>query len=458
MHQLPRHSVPNPEHASKAPRLSIQYRPIRELILDPKNVRLHSAKQVRQIARSIQTFGFNVPILVDGNLYVIAGHGRIQACQLLGLAEVPTINLEHLTDAQIKAFMITDNRLTENAAWDERLLGEQLKILSEMDLDFDLEITGFEMSEIDLFIEGLSPVDEAGSDSADELPHTNGKPMVTSEGDLWLLDRHRVGCRSALDLESYPALMNQQVADAVFTDPPYNVAIAGHASGLGKVKHDDFIMASGEMTEAEFTQFLTQACQLLAQNSKDGSLHFICMDWRHIGELLVAGKPAYCELKNICVWAKDNAGMGSLYRSQHELVFVFKHGKNPHRNNIQLGSYGRYRSNVWHYPGANTFSRSREEGNLLALHPTVKPVSLVADAILDCTARGDIVLDPFLGSGTTLIAAERTGRTCYGLELDPSYVDTIVRRWQAFTGQQAILEQSGKHFSEIEEEIQHETR
>jgi hypothetical protein len=209
-------------------------------------------------------------------------------------------------------------------------------------------------------------------------------------------------------------------------------------------------MASGEMKAAEFAGFLAQACSLLARHSADGSLHFICIDWRHMGELLAAGRKAYDELKNVCCWIKDNAGMGSLYRSQHELVFVFKYGRDRHRNNVQLGQFGRNRSNVWRYPGANSFSRSGDEGNLLALHPTVKPVALVADAILDCTARGDLVLDGFLGSGTTLIAAERVGRHCYGLEIDPVYIDTIVRRWQAFTGDSARHESSGKSFNEVE--------
>jgi DNA modification methylase len=246
---------------------------------------------------------------------------------------------------------------------------------------------------------------------------------------------------------------SDQRAAVVFTDPPYNVPIDGHASGLGKKQHNNFVMASGEMSEAEFTNFLGNVCNLLARHSHEGSIHFICMDWRHVRELLIAGREAYDELKNICVWTKDNAGMGSLYRSQHEFVFVFKSGKHTHRNNVQLGQYGRYRTNVWNYPGVNSFSRNTEEGNLLELHPTVKPVALVSDAIMDVSARGDIVLDSFLGSGTTLIACERTGRTCYGIELDPLYVDTIIRRWQKFTGLSASHAASGRSFNELEKEV-----
>jgi DNA modification methylase len=243
--------------------------------------------------------------------------------------------------------------------------------------------------------------------------------------------------------------MGTERAAMVFTDPPYNVPIDGHASGLGAIHHRPFAMASGEMDKAEFTGFLARACRNLAAFSAGGSLHFICMDWRHLEELLDAGGDAYGELKNLCVWVKDNPGMGSLYRSRHELVFVFKQRDGSHRNNVQLGQFGRNRSNVWHYPGANSFARGGEEGNLLALHPTVKPVTMVADAILDCTERGGIVLDAFLGSGTTVIAAERTGRRGYGLELDPAYVDTAIRRWQILTGGQARHGMSGRCFDDL---------
>jgi DNA modification methylase len=324
--------------------------------------------------------------------------------------------------------------------------------LSEVELDFSLEATGFEMGEIDVMIEGLSPATDGEPDPADELPEQANKARVSRVGDLWQLDKHRVLCADATEMSSYDDLMAGKKADVAFTDPPYNVPIDGHVTGLGKTRHAEFPMASGEMSESEFTDFLTSALSCLAAASTDGSIHFVCMDWRHMGELLQAGRRAYGELKNLCVWAKDNAGMGSLYRSQHELIFVFKKGKERHRNNVQLGQFGRYRTNVWNYPGANSFSRTTDEGNLLAMHPTVKPVAMVADAIMDCSARGDIVLDGFLGSGTTLIAAERTGRACYGLELDPGYIDTIVRRWQAFTGKLAIHAISGRSFVEVEKE------
>jgi DNA modification methylase len=442
---------PSQEQSGPDCPVEVVHRPIDQLKPDPRNPRRHTAKQIRQIADSIRTFGFNVPVLVDADLKVIAGHGRLLACRQLGRAEVPTIRLEHLTKAQARAFMIADNRLTEIATWDDRLLGEELRELAELNLNFSLELTGFDMAEIDLLIEGAAAVPQQDAD--DLHPPVGSGPAITRPGDLWLLGRHRIHCGSALEAEAYRVLMQQDRAAMVFTDPPYNVPIDGHVSGLGRIRHREFAMATGEMDEGEFTAFLTRALGHLAGHSLDGSLHFVCMDWRHMSELLAAGRRAYTELKNLCVWTKDNPGMGSLYRSQHELVFVFKHGRDPHRNHIQLGRYGRNRSNVWNYPGANSLSRSGAEGNLLALHPTVKPVALVSDALRDCSGRGEIVLDAFLGSGTTLIAAERTGRSCRGLELDPAYVDTAIRRWQALTGEQARHAGSGRLFDESPPEL-----
>jgi DNA modification methylase len=434
--------------------LNIVYRRIDELKPDPANPRRHAKKQVRQIAHSITEFGFNVPVLIDRENNVIGGHGRLLACRELGGSEVPTLCLDHLTPAQVRAFRIADNRLTEISTWDDRLLAEELKELSLLGLDFDIEVTGFEMGEIDLRIASLEEPPEPDDDPADEVPEVPAGPPLSKIGDLWVLGRHRVLCGSALDAAAFVDLMGETRAAMVFTDPPYNVPIDGHASGLGVVHHRPFPMASGEMDSAQFTTFLGDAFRNLAAFSDDGSIHFVCMDWRHAGELLAAGRGIYGEVKNLCVWVKDNAGMGSLYRSQHELVFVFKHGRREHRNNIQLGRFGRNRSNVWHYPGANSFARCSAEGNLSALHPTVKPVAMVADAILDCSARGDTVLDGFLGSGTTLIATERTGRRCCGLELDPRYVDTLIRRWQNLTGGKALQVTSGRSFDDLAEEME----
>jgi DNA modification methylase len=440
------------ETGATAPRrsLSITYKAITDLNPDPKNPRIHTTKQVRQIARSIEVFGFNVPVLIDARGQLIAGHGRLLAAQLLGMTEVPTISLEHLSEAQIRAYMITDNRLTENSIWDDRLLAEQFKALAELDINFSVEITGFETSQIDLIIENAAPTEQGTVDLADKVPDFSSKPQVARAGDCWLLDRHRVYCGDARNDTAFRALMLDRRAQIAFTDPPFNIRIDGNVSGFGKIHHPEFAVASGEMSPAEFSEFLRSICEQLARNSTDGALQFICMDWRHTEELLSAARSVYSGLQNVCVWVKECGGQGSLYRSQHEFIFVFKNGKKAHKNNIQLGQYGRYRTNVWSYPRVNFLSRRTDEGNLSTLHPTIKPVELVADAILDCSSRGDLVLDPFLGSGTSVIAAERTGRVCFGMELEPHYIDTVVRRWQAFTGQSAILEATGQTFNEIE--------
>ncbi len=433
-------------------RLTIQHRPIDTLRLDPRNPREHSKRQIAQIAESIRAFGFNVPVLTDEDNKIIAGHGRVLASQMLGITEIPTICLGHLSPEQVRAFIIADNKLTENATWNEILLGEQLKSLSEIDLNFRLEATGFEMGEIDVLIEGLSqPRDSAQSDPADVLPDQSEIP-VSAPGDLWQLGKHRVLCGDALEPDSYDRLMMQQRAAVVFTNPPCSVPVDGHVSGLGEKQHRAFTTAGGEMSRSEFTDFFGRVCKRLVSVCRDGAIHFLCVDWRHVGELLAAGMDTYDELKNICVWVKDDAGTGSPYRTQHQLILVFTQGKQSRRNSAQLGQFGRRRSNVWQYSGANSISRGTAEGNLLNLHPTGKPVVLVADAILDCSSRGDIVLDPFLGSGTTVIAAERTGRICYGIEIAPARVDMAVRRWQRFTEMRAVHGESGRSFDELEKE------
>jgi hypothetical protein len=366
----------------EAQRLTITQVAVCKLKPCTDNPRLHSDKQINQIAQSIRTFGFLIPIVVDSELRVIAGHGRALAANQLGMSEVPAIKVEHLTPAQIRAFRIADNRLSENSEWDEKLLGEQLRFLSETELDFDLEATGFEVGEIDLLIEGLAPETVGGIDPADVLPEPASKIPVTREGDLWLLDTHRIFSGNSLDKNAYEALMAGRRAAVVFADAPYNVPITGHATGLGAIQHENFRMASGELSESEFIDFLARAFSLMASHSRPGSLHFVCIDWRHLYEMSVAGRQVFSETKNVCVWVKSNGGMGSLYRSQHELIFVFKNGTEPHRNNVQLGQFGRYRTNVCEYAGANSFSRSTEEGNVLEFHPTTKPVALVGDAII----------------------------------------------------------------------------
>lgn len=440
---MPAHRHRPTLHSAQAQRIEVHYYPIGDIKPNTRNPRHHTPKHVRQLADSIAAFGNIVPLLIDKDFKLICGHGRLLACQALGLSEVPAIRVEHLDEAQKRAFMIADNKLTELSTWDDRLLGEEFKIL--LDLNFDVELTGFEPGEIDLRIENLSNSSEPSEDLEASFANADG-PAVSRPGDLWILGRHRLLCGNALDGDCYELLMKGEQASMVFADPPYNVPIKGHVSGLGAIHHREFDMACGEMNREEFTAFLRGAFALATQFTKPGSIHFQCMDWRHLPELLSAGEAVYSELKNLCVWVKHNAGMGSFYRSQHELVAVFKHGRAPHQNNIALGAHGRHRTNVWNYPGVTSPSHGSGEGNLLALHPTVKPAALVADAILDCTRRNEIVLDNFVGSGSSIIAAERVGRRCFGLELDPYYVDVAVRRYQAYTGESAVHLLSGKTF------------
>jgi len=404
-----------------------------------RNPRTHTPKQIRQIANSIKEFGFTNPVLIDAEFRIVAGHGRVAAAKLLGLTSIPTICLPDLPPEKLRAYVIADNRLAELAGWDAAILKTEFDGLLLADPDFDLSVTGFEMAEIDGLLQEVKP-----SSLEDHLPGVEAD-AITQPGDLWLLGHHRLLCADATKEDSYSRLLQGRQAQVVFTDPPYNVPIAGHVGGLGKVQHAEFAMASGEMTSAQFTSFLSTVLNLLAINSVNGAIHFICMDWRHLPELLAAGR-AYTELKNICVWNKTNGGMGSLYRSKHELVLVYKSGTAPHVNNVELGRHGRYRTNVWDYAGANALGGERDAE--LAMHPTVKPVGLVADALLDCSKRGGIVLDAFTGSGSTLIAAQRTGRRCYGLELEPKYVDTIIRRFEAYTGLQARHAERGRSFDE----------
>lgn len=403
------------------------------------NPKKHSDKQVQQLVKSIREFRFNNPILIDEHNELIAGHGRLLAAQHLQLGEIPAIRLTHLTPAQKKAYRIADNKLTENGEWDVDLLKLELKELDSLDLDFDLDITGFDNSEIDLLFNPVAPADP----KLNTVPYLSEKDVVSKTGDIWQLGAHRIICGNALDKNTFTALLGNKKADMVFADPPYNVKITGHVCGNGSVQHKEFAMASGEMTDDEFTRFLRTVFAYLCAFTKNGSLHYICMDWRHIEEVSRAGHQ-YDELKNLCVWNKTNAGMGSLYRSKHELVFVFKHGTASHTNNVELGSHGRYRTNVWDYAGVNTFQNTK----LLKLHPTVKPVELIRDAVLDASNRRESVLDPFLGSGSTLIACEKAKRICYGIELEPLYIDTAILRWQELTGECAVRV-DGKTYNEL---------
>lgn len=397
-----------------------------------RNARTHSRKQVRQIADSIERFGFTNPVLIDGGNVILAGHGRVEAAKLLGMASVPCLRIDRLTPDEKRAYVLADNKLALNAGWDDELLAEELKQLLSSDLDFDVGLTGFSIPEIDGLIEGLAP--EEPGDPADEALPPDGPPVCRA-GDIWQLGSHRLVCGDALDAGVLASLMDGEKAQMVFTDPPYNVPIQGHVGGSGKIRHREFAMGVGEMSRDQFTAFLRSAFERLAEASQNGSIHFVCMDWRHMSEMLAAGE-VYAELKNLIVWAKDNGGMGTFYRSRHELVFAFKNGDAPHINSFELGQHGRYRTNVWSYRGVNTLRAGRMDE--LSLHPTVKPVQMIADAIKDVSSRGGVVLDLFGGSGSTLIAAEKTGRRAFLCELDPIYCDRIIRRYEAYANDEAV--------------------
>lgn len=407
-----------------------------------RNARTHSKKQVKQIADSIRKFGFTNPVLADESNRIIAGHGRVAAAKQLKMDEVPVLRIEGMSEADRRAYIIADNRLAELAGWDDKLLALELEQILALDASFDLPVIGFDTAEIEALLNSLS---EGPSEETPVEVDLDG-PVVSGLGDVWIMDDHRLICGDATDPKVYEELLEGEKAQMIITDPPYNVYVNGHVCGLGNVKHREFVMGSGEMTDEEFSSFLSSTTANLAEFSEDGSIHFICMDWRHIGELLAAGNAAYTELKNLIVWNKDNGGMGTFYRSKYELIFAFKNGTAPHINNFGLGQHGRYRTNVWDYAGINSMHKGRDEE--LSMHPTVKPVAMIADAIKDCSTRGGIVLDAFGGSGTTLIAAEQTGRRGRAIELDPRYVDVAVQRWEKLTGKTAHLSRSGMTFAE----------
>lgn len=426
--------------------LQIEYLPINNLRPRDRNARTHSKRQVRQIQRSIHEYGFVNPILADDDNYIVAGHGRWQAAKAAKLETVPVVRLSHLSETQKRAYVIADNRLAEKAGWDPEILAIEFQGLIE--LGFDIELTGFEIAEVDLILEDADDAERRANTPDDLVPEPLPEPPVSQSGDLWIMGPHRSLCGDARSQYAYDKLLGGSKADMVITDPPYNVRVVGHVSGLGKIRHTEFAMASGEMKPDEFADFLEAALRLAARASRDGALHYVFMDWRHIEELMRAAKTAYSQFLNLCIWNKTNGVMGSLYRSKHELVFVYKVGDAPHVNNVDLGRHGRYRTNVWDYAGVNTFRTGRLDE--LAMHPTVKPVALVADAIKDVSRRSDIILDPFAGSGTMIIAAETTGRRGYAMEIDPKYVDVIVRRWQLLTGKDAILELTGATFEDTQ--------
>lgn len=416
--------------------------PIDEVKHPKRQLRKFGKRQIEKTIHLINAYGVPPIIAVDDTNTPFTGLFMVEAARQMGLKEIQVIRCNDLDEEAVRVLRIALSRLPEEESWIKEALAEELKELSVEFPDLDLTLTGFEVAEIDLHLDFNAPSPE------DRVPEVATK-AITKKGDLWILRDHGLFCGDALEETSHLVLMAGKKADLIISDVPYNVPIDGHVCGLGKHKHREFEKAAGEMSPAEFTAFLATAFKIMVKFSKNGSIHFIFMDWRHCLEILTAGGEAAYVLKNICTWVKDNGGMGSLYRSRHEFVFVFKAGDDRHTNNVQLGKYGRYRTNVWEYPGVNSFGGNQSD---LALHPTVKPVAMIMDAIKDCSRPGEIVLDPFGGSGTTLIAAEKTRRQARLIELDPLYCDVIIRRWQDLTGQDAVHAVTGKTFNQIAQE------
>ncbi len=420
--------TPHIDSLARSADLEIEYKSVSDLSPDPHNARMHPKRQIEQLKSAITAFGFTNPILIDETGVLIAGHGRLRAARDLGMEDVPTIVLSGLSEPEKRTLRIADNKIALGASWDLDLLKLELGELSNLDVDVDLTLTGFSNGELDVILSDAPDPDDEVIPAAPKAPRTR-------EGDIWVLGEHRIGCGDARDRDFLRQVIGANKIDAAFLDPPYNVAINGHANTKGR--HREFAMASGEMSSPEFRSFLSETLDTCASVSREGAVHFVCMDWRHMEDVSAVGHGVYGDLLNLCIWNKSNAGMGSLYRSKHELVFVYRVGAASHTNNVELGRHGRNRTNVWDYASVNTFEGSRRAD--LDLHPTVKPVGLVADAICDVTARGDLVLDVFLGSGTSLIAAERMDRRFRGVDIDPAYVDVAMARWTAMTGTEPRL-------------------
>ncbi|MDB5700139.1 MAG: hypothetical protein JWL66_338 [Sphingomonadales bacterium] len=434
-HNKPRPPAPAIGHNSA---MQVEYVATASLKFDSETAVVFSPKDDKRADRLLNRFDVRTPILLGADNVVAIGEMIVRAALRLGIKTLPAIRVEDLSKVELQALSVAYSKLGQLGKFDSDRLGA-LCIKFEAEIpNFELEDIGFEVPELDMVMDG-EPAER-------DVPPVFDIP-ISKPGDIWLLDNHRVGCGDATRPEILATLMAGASAAALFTDPPFGCGIDGFVAGKGR--HREFVMASGEMSDPELQAFFAAFIAAMLPWLKNGAVAYIVIDWRSLHLLLDAATPALGKLLNLAIWTKDRAGMGSFLRSQHELVLIFKAGKGRYRNNVQLGRFGRNRSNVWKYPSAKTASTGSDEGNMLANHPTPKPVRMVADAILDCTKRGDIVLDCFLGSGTTLIAAEKVGRRCYALDLDPLYVDLAIRRWQAWTGQDAVHAVSGRTFDNI---------
>lgn len=426
------------------PRIEVREVAIAALRPARRQVRKVDPAQVERLTRAIAQFGFTVPILIRG-AEIIDGHARIAAAEALGLERVSAIDCSHLGEGEARTLRIAVNRLAEKGAWDIDELRIEMGEL--IDLEIDLDVTGFTLEEQDIIL--LDPLGEDETGESECEPAPPPEVPVSRLGDRWVLGEHVIVCGNSLEAETYEALLGDQKVEVVLTDPPYNVPIKGNVSGLGKKVHDEFVMASGELDASQWQDFLDTLMVRMGENSATGAVIFAFMDWRSIHRLIEAALSAGLTYANLVVWYKQSGGMGGFYRSAHELVGVFCNGERPATNNIVLGAHGRDRTNVWSVPGANR--RGSSAGAMLAKHATPKPVELCVDALLDVSRRGDLVLDAFLGSGTTLIAAEKCGRVCRAIELDPRFVDVAILRWEELTGEEAVHAASGETFAVVAE-------
>ena len=426
------------------PILTVEQILIGELNCPARNIRRSEKEQIAKVAKSIEKFGFVKPILVDAKFEVVDGNVQLEAARQLGLETVPCIRVDHLSATEIRQLRVTLNKLQETGGWDQEV--PRLEFEDFLEINSDISFTGFEIAEIDNILK-IDTAHLSDEDDGSAIPDRECEP-VSKIGDLWILENHRLLCGDALSRRDHFQLCGKEKAQMLYTDPPFNVPINGHVRGKGAKEYREFPMASGEMDAGEFEEFLTLVLALAVEKLSPGSTAYVFMDWRHTRELTSALERARYRLINLCVWVKPNGGMGSLYRSRHELVFVSVVGDEKHRNNVQLGKFGRNRTNVWEYAGA-TGGVSLPEDDF-SVHPTVKPIQMAEDAILDVTAIDDIVLDLFLGSGSTLLAAERIKRRCFGMELDPAYVDLAIRRWQDMTGKSAFHAVLGEKFADVE--------
>ena len=428
----------------------IEDTPIQSIKPNPLNPIKYPPAKLAKFANYISRYGTDFIVVLDTENQIVTGYAQWRAAELAGRKTVPTVKIDHLSREEVLTFMLADQKLAEAVEWDDKQLKSIFHILTDYQLvcetDYDLSLTGFETSEIDNFVFIDGPEDDL-SQVEQLLEKIENQKPVSKEGDIWLMGHHRLLCGDSLVLDNYKLLLKDKQINLVATDPPYNLKISGFVSGNGAVKHREFKNGSGEYHSSGFTKFLSTAMSHSCTALANGGLVYVFMDWRHVTELLAAADELKLQQLNLCVWDKGCGGMGSFYRSQHELAFVFRHGDKQHRNNIMLGKHGRNRTNVWRYPSANMSQEGRE---MLKNHPTPKPVPMIMDIIKDVTKPGDIVLDPFMGSGTTLIAAEKTGRYAYGIDADPLYVDLAVRRWELLTGKKAMHAVTGMSFADTQ--------